>query len=108
MTRRAIALALTLTAACGGGNDVPADVIDREAFITTYVDLRLATLETPDFRIPAERRAEILANHGVDGESLLRFAEVHGRDLDYMNEVWTEVETRMQDSEAEVEPEPAR
>jgi hypothetical protein len=102
MNRRALLPVLLLTAfACRGGEqDVPADVIDRETFIATYVDLREAVIATPDFRVTEEQRAEILSRHGVDSESLIRFADAHGSDLDYMNEVWTEVETRLEGHEA--------
>ena len=99
MRRRALTIALLgLAAACsGGGQDaVPEDVIDRETFIATYVDLRDAAVRAPEFQASADQRAEILARHGVDGESLIRFAEAHGRDLDFMNAVWAEVETRLQ------------
>jgi hypothetical protein len=94
----AIAL-LFLAAACDGDaqGPAPADVIDRGTFIETYVDLRVAAVTSTEFRVSAEQRAEILARHGVDGEGLLRFADAHGRDLDYMNEVWAEVEARIQD-----------
>jgi hypothetical protein len=89
---------LLLAAACSGDgeNAVPGDVIDRETFIATYVDLRDAAVLSPEFQISSDQRAEILARHGVDGESLLRFADAHGRDLEFMNEVWVEVETRLQ------------
>ena len=100
MKRRMPAIALLfLAAACVGDaqGPVPADVIDRETFIETYVDLRVAAVTSTEFRVSAEQRAEILARHGVDGEGLLRFADAYGRDLDYMNEVWAEVEARIQD-----------
>jgi hypothetical protein len=100
MRRRIPAIGLVfLAVACGGDaqGPMPADVIDREVFIETYVDLRVAAVAADSFRVSAEQRAEILARHGIDSDELLRFADAHGRDLDYMNEVWTEVETRIQD-----------
>ncbi len=99
MNRRIGALALILlTAACGGDGEavVPSDVMERETFIATYVDLRRATTGSPDFRLSDDERAQILAQHGTDAESLVRFADAHGRDLEYMNEVWTEVESRLE------------
>lgn len=99
MRRRIPPIALVfLAVACGGDaqGPVPADVIDREVFIETYVDLRVAAVAADAFRVSAEQRAEILARHGIDGDDLVRFADAHGRDLDYMNEVWTEIETRIQ------------
>jgi hypothetical protein len=91
---RAVALvALTsLAAACGEPTPPGGEPIDREVFIETYVELRLAALAAEDFVVPPEEREEILARHGVDQEGLLRFAEVHGQDVDFMNEVWAEVE----------------
>ena len=67
-------------------------IIDRATFVDTYVDLRLAAVQSPEFRISAQERDEILGRHGVRGEDLVRFVEAHGRDLELMNEVWTEVE----------------
>jgi hypothetical protein len=107
MQRRARVLAGflgPLLAVCGGGVDVPADVIDREAFVATYVDLRRAAIASAEFQLTDEQRADILARHGVDDESLVRFANVHGRDLDYMNEVWTEIDARLTAEAGESEP----
>jgi hypothetical protein len=97
MRRQAIWFALlSLTTACGGGQTTPGDEpIDREVFIETYVDLRVAAAQAGDFVVPTEEREEILARHGVTAESLLRFADVHGRDVEFMNEVWAEVERRL-------------
>jgi hypothetical protein len=90
-----IAVLAVLAAACGGrGAD---DVVDREVFIEAYVELRLAALASEDFEVAPDQRAEILARHGVDQDILLRFAEVHGRDVDFMNEVWSEVERRLEE-----------
>jgi len=100
----ACALAIVCVAAACGEREQPADltgVIERETFIDTYVDLRVAAVTSPEFRISSERRAEVLARHGVDSEALIRFADAHGRDLDYMAAVWSEVETRLQERAGE-------
>ena len=92
----AAALSL-LAAACGGGDFVPVEgVIDRETFIAAYVDLRAETLAGSDLALPDEERDRVLASHGVDAKSLLTFVEAYGRDLDFMNEVWTEIESRLE------------
>jgi hypothetical protein len=92
-------------ASCGGdASPVASDVIDRETFVATYVDLRMAAIASPDFRVTSEERAEVLARHGVDGEDLVRFAEVHGRDLELMTEIWTEVEALVQEGSGEEAP----
>jgi hypothetical protein len=88
------ALGVGVATSCGGENQVT-DVIDREAFIATYVDLRRAALEIPTRQLSDTARARILAAHGVTREDLLQFAEVRGADPDYMVAVWTEVSAQM-------------
>jgi len=96
--RAALALAAALLASCGGG-EAPAgqESMARQVFIDAYVDLRLAAMESEDFTVTPARRDEILARHGTDQETLLRFADVHGPDLEYMNEVWAEVDRLLQE-----------
>ncbi len=88
---------LCAAAACGGGTSAPVsdDPIDRETFIDAYVELRAAAVGTEGFAVTDEERDRILESHGVDGEELLRFADAHGRDVEFMREVWNEVETRL-------------
>ena len=86
-------LIMLLASACS--NATADDVIDREAFIQTYVDLRVAALKTEAQRLSDEERAEVLTRTGVTADDLVRFAEVHGRDLDFMRDVWNDVELRM-------------
>jgi hypothetical protein len=86
-----VGVALTV-AACGADT---AETIDREAFIETYVDLRLAALDSDSLRLSAEDREEVLGRHGVTAADLETFAEVHATDLDFMRDVWTEVEVRL-------------
>lgn len=87
------ALALLLVG-CGTGAD-GGDVLDRETFIVTYIDLRRAALRSPTRELGAAERARVLESHGVTEEQLLEFTDVHGRDVDFMMELWTEVENRM-------------
>jgi hypothetical protein len=106
--KRTVAAAALLLALASCSSDtaepVEGDVIDRETFIATYVDLRMAAVESPDFRLPPGARDEVLARHGVDAEDLVRFAEAYGQDLELMNEVWTEVERRFGDRGADATP----
>jgi hypothetical protein len=100
--RRAAALLgtvlLLVPLACGGDDEVPVveGVIDRETFIETYVDLRSEAVANRDFALSADRRDEILARHGVDEESLLAFVDAYSAELDFMNELWAEVESRIE------------
>ena len=45
--------------------------------------------------LPPEARERILGTHAVTGEQLEAFAEVHGADLEYMKELWNEIELRL-------------
>lgn len=86
------AVLLAGLAACGGGIT---ETIDREVFIDTYVDLRTAALDTDSAKVAETDRAEILARHGVTEEDLLTFADVHATELEFMRDVWNDVELRM-------------
>jgi hypothetical protein len=77
-----------------GGPDE--DTISREAFVQAYVDLRAAALADPRVTISLEERDRILRDAGLTEEDLLRFAEVHGPDVQLMKEVWEEVDTLIQ------------
>jgi len=92
-------LLLTLTTfllACGGtGNAPPEGLIDRSAFIDAYVDLRVSALNEESGEISDAGRAEVLQKHSLQEEDLLDFAEGHGRDLDFMRDVWNEIELRL-------------
>jgi hypothetical protein len=78
-----------------GCGSTPGETIEREAFISTYVDLRTAAADTDTLRIGDTERAEVLARHGVTREDLSRFVDVYAEDLEFMREVWNEVEVRL-------------
>ena len=88
-----IAAAVLLAAACDP--DAP-EAITREAFIETYVALRVAELtDQGDGMISAEARERVLDEQGVTEEELFGFVGVHGGDVDFMKALWEEVEERM-------------
>lgn len=95
---RLLALLLVLLPACGGpdgtGSEGP-PVMEREAFIRTYVDLREAALLHGD-ELSDSLRTAILQRQDVSEEELLRFAEVRGTDIAFMRDVWAEVERRLE------------
>ena len=89
-------LGLTLTVAlfgCGDGDD--AATIDPETFIAAYVDLRADALLNDSQQITDAERDQVLQNHGVTEDELLAFADIHGRDVTFMRDVWDEVEERL-------------
>jgi hypothetical protein len=95
-----LSLWATLVAvAASGGDDavqVIAGVIDRETFVAAYVDLRTEALRGDSLDFPAEVRDSVLARHGVDAEALVDFIDAYGRDLDFMSDVWSEIERRLE------------
>ena len=52
----------------------------------------MAALDTDSSRVGTAERDAILQQHGVAADDLTTFADVHGADLEYMRDVWAEVE----------------
>ena len=86
-------VALTLCWSCSGGTtDVPDATVGREAFIQVYVDLRATALSLGTTDSGLDVRDSILAAHGVTGEDLLEFVDTHGERVEFMSEIWSEVQ----------------
>ena len=89
-------LTLTLCSSCSGGTtDVPEDTAGREAFIGAYLDLRIAALSTGSTELGDEVRDSILSVYDVTDQDLLDFIDKHGEDVEFMRDLWTEVEARL-------------
>jgi hypothetical protein len=101
----ACALLLVLSA-CGGDEEVALvpGVIDRATFIEAYVDLRVQTLASTEVDLPIEERDRILVSHGVDADDLMAFVDAYGRELDFINGVWSEIEQRLDSMSPPLEP----
>ncbi len=86
-----------LTTACGTGTTPDqADTISADTFVSTYVELRLAVLNSEKPTTMTDSlRAAILARHGVSERDLLDFAKAHGPDPAFMKSVWDSVEERI-------------
>ncbi len=95
-------LAALGTAGCG----VSPDTISREEFVASYVALRVAELEEAGNVITDEVRDSVLAARGITEEDLDAFVEAHGRDVVFMQGVWTEVDSLMSERAGGPEPEP--
>lgn len=96
--RNAAFLALALgTFACGGDPTASTEGsgMDRETFIATYVDLRIAVGRQGTHELSDAERTRILADHTVTEAEFLGFVEIHGADVAFMRAVWDEVEARM-------------
>lgn len=79
--------------ACGGERaSEAAGTISRDVFVGTYVELRAAALHSPDGRVGPDAKAEILESNGVTEADLLQYVDVHGTRLQFMVEVWAEID----------------
>ena len=66
--------------------------MERDAFIGAYVDLRARALTAGTTEIEGDIRDSILAVYGVTGEELLEFIDIHGEDVEFMGDLWGEIE----------------
>jgi hypothetical protein len=87
---------LSLVAGCGEPEEELEGIITREQFVQAYAELRVSALREPDGDIVEEERDRILAELGLTPEDLLEFVETHGRDVQYMLEVWEEVDRNLE------------
>ena len=97
--RLTLGLLLSSLACEGSQSNLPAgDLIEPEDFIATYVDLRAAALITEDGQVTEVGRSEVLDRHGISEEDLISFAEAYGEDLTFMQEIWNEIELRLENT----------
>jgi hypothetical protein len=97
-----LALLATAVLACSGGSAAPeVDTVSREAFIEAYVGLRTVGLRAPQQLLPEEDRERFLSDPGVSQDELFTFIEVHGTEVDYMRDVWNEIEERLNEMRTE-------
>jgi hypothetical protein len=89
-------LAAFLLAGCPGRDPAATGPIDREEFITIVVELRRAQAEATSRDEFEERKAGVLAEHGVSEDDVRAFVQRHGGDVRLMSEVWDSVQTRLQ------------
>lgn len=72
-----------------------ASTVDRETFIRVYVELRASALDSEDATLVEAARERILQRHGITAEELVAFADAHGADVEFMRDLWEEIETRL-------------
>ena len=91
VTHGPFALLLVFCVSCSAGATSSEDVIDRETFIATYVELRRAALTSPGQTLGDESRAQVLRQNAVSEADLIAFANAWGGDNSYMTRLWEEV-----------------
>ena len=95
MHTRNLYLLVTLLLSANCSTDKKSEVIDREVFVEVYSDLRIAAVETDSGSISFSGRDSILDAFGVTEEELTIFLEAHVEDLEFMRDVWNDIELRM-------------
>jgi hypothetical protein len=95
MHTRSLYLLVTLLLSANCSTDKKSEVIDREVFVGVYSDLRIAAVETDSGSISFSGRDSILDAFGVTEEDLTIFLEGHVEDLEFMRDVWNDIELRM-------------
>ena len=107
--RKLLGGALLWTMFACGGEQAPeaAGTISRDVFVGTYVELRMAALHSPDGRVGPEAKAEILEAKGVTEADLLEYVDVHGARVQFMVEVWAEIDDSLRSLRTEDDPAPA-
>ncbi len=81
-------MSLTIVLSCDLTDDYQtAPRIDRTTFIATYVALSITDMEDLD------RRDHILDSLSVTPQDLEEFATYHGKDVRFIADLWTEIES---------------
>jgi hypothetical protein len=86
-------LMLVVSCTSGGPGRASEDVIARQTFVDVYVQLRIAALKDPMEDLPLEERDRILQEAGVSEDDLIRFVEVRGGEVQFMRQLWEEVDS---------------
>jgi hypothetical protein len=96
--RSLLAVLLAASSLLAGCDDAPpAETIDRQRFIDTWVELRSEALNARAGTVDETMRAAVLERMGVTEEELVSFAEVHGVDPEFMRGVWNDVSERIEE-----------
>ena len=89
-------VAVTLFWSCGSGaTDVTGDTAGRETFIGAYLALRSEARSSRSTELEDGVRDSILTVYDVTAQELLDFIDTHGEDVQFMRDLWIEIETRM-------------
>ncbi len=75
--------------------DVTEDAVAREVFIGAYLDLRVAALSSGTTEIEGAVRDSILAVYGVTGEELSEFVDTYGENVEFMHDLWAEIDGQL-------------
>lgn len=89
-------IALTVCWSCSADpTDVAENTVARDVFIGAYLDLRVAALRSGTTEIEGDVRDSILAVYGVTGEELLEFVDTYGENVEFISDLWTEIDGQL-------------
>jgi len=80
------------------------DAISSEAFITAYVELRIAALRAPGQELTLQARDRVLRRLELEEKDLLDFVDAYGKDVQFMRRVWENVDSILEDRRRPREP----
>ncbi len=90
--------AVIIASACASGPSevpIPADLLDRDAFIEALLELRMGALDNAAWEMRVSERDSILSARGLTAEDIEEFVEFHGRDVMFMKDLWEDVDARL-------------
>lgn len=90
--------AVIIASACAPGPSevaIPADLLDRDAFIEALLELRMGALDNAAWKMRVSERDSILSARGLTAEDIEEFVEFHGRDVMFMKDLWEDVDGRL-------------
>jgi hypothetical protein len=73
------------------------ETIPRDLFVQAYIELRMEALRSPEHDHRVAARDRVLSRLGVEEADLLRFVEIHGKDVQYMRSVWEEIDSILEE-----------
>ncbi len=85
-------LTCALGACVGARTPEEPETIPRDVFVDAYVELRLKALRTPGGRIGPTAKEEVLEARGITEAELAEFVDAHGPRVQFMADVWAEID----------------
>lgn len=94
LSRSLVFVTLLLVSCSDGAQEEAAqETISREAFAKAYIDLRMNALQAEGQEMTLAMRNQVLDSLGLEEEDLIHFVEVHGTDVQFMRNLWEEIDS---------------
>ena len=94
LSRSLVFVTLLLVSCSDGAQEEAAqETISREAFAKAYIHLRMTALQAEGQEMTLSNRNQVLDSLGLEEEDLIHFVEVHGTDVQFMRNLWEEIDS---------------